>query len=706
MEQSNKKANSNISKNEALNLVRSFWLAFNNVNMYGTEHPTALNSAEKFYHLLKTILEITAPFTLHIEGGNLICEEWKMDEEIRAQRLVDRLNQTGITSVSFLESILQDDLMEFFKILMEARTFQTLDNIIKHMEEIDLQSIQLNYFVFQKVAIDEKLRSQKEDSIPETESTVLVETKRESTAEKLLDTFFQSESERALSMIEKLKTIRQRLESGSSMPLENVEEAVSQFKTAVEEDFTSEISVDVTPQEREAIFEELDAITVTLIGRNIYQALKAEDWPVTEIGNIIQRLEQELEQGGKIFPQIKDFLLKNSITLLQYMQFIHKLSQEMTAERFDSLLLKSKGHIGFSVQEIVKEMKRNPADIVSIATLGIELASLLGMDRLPIVKLFFQYTEKAIRNRVLTNLTGKEIEKSEEIESRIEETKQQLFKQLVENRMTKEILQEFDDLYQQRFPVLIGLIWAQILIDLALDRKHLPGVPGLKALAEKIKSNSEGKTILNHVLFLLEERGSSEEMLDSFIRMVTGITPAVKELKRHEKKDQRKIYRLPPGISSFRETKKYLDMEIHRNLRYNAPISCVSISVVSISFGEESRIPETRELYPIFVEITNLLKRSLRNLDFIGSLGSVKDNHIFIIMSMTGKEKSTSAVKRLREEVKAIRIEIEGKLMAPALVLSKMTFDPQETPVMRSFIRRLKAHHKKEVKRVNEIIGQ
>jgi hypothetical protein len=260
--------------------------------------------------------------------------------------------------------------------------------------------------------------------------------------------------------------------------------------------------------------------------------------------------------------------------------------------------------------------------------------------------------------------------------------------------------------------MMVGMILARTLVDSALDRTRLPDEPGLKTLAEKIKDHAEGETILNSVLFLLEEMGYAKELLDGFIHMVMDTVPEVEldleparekpEPMPKSKGKKPKSYRLPRGIPNLKETKKLLELEIERNLRYNSPFTCMSISVTGVSAGIEPRDPEPGEIAAVFQELYTQVKASLRTLDFIGSLGTVKGNHLVVIMSMTDEEGAAIAISRLEEEVKNIRLEMEGELLFPTFVLTKRSFNPNKDHDLQKFIRRLKAQHKRAIKKVKE----
>jgi hypothetical protein len=117
-----------------------------------------------------------------------------------------------------------------------------------------------------------------------------------------------------------------------------------------------------------------------------------------------------------------------------------------------------------------------------------------------------------------------------------------------------------------------------------------------------------------------------------------------------------------------------------------------------VGLGTEVRPPTPEELAEIFQATAKLLSHSLRKIDFIGSLGTVKDNYIFIIMSMTDKTGCQKAEQRIASLLNKISIKKNGSILIPAMLISSMSFKKRETPEIRTIVRRVKANHRKKLK--------
>ena len=614
MNNENRPQGKTMSQEQALTYVRFFWFAFNNINMYGSSHPESLKGIERLYVHLKSLLDIVRPITLHLEGGSLICEEWKIEKEVNVQRLIERFEHAGINSITFTETIVEEDLVELFKVLINVRSFLDIKMIIDHFNQLDIKSIQFNYYTFQKISIDEVQSSRQKVTTAEPES-----------------------------------------------------------------------SVEVAGDFVEPVF--------NIIGLEILKAVKSRDWEELKLEDIFNNAGLDLNEAEKLFPEIKAFLFEHGLSYLQYMQVLLKLNLEFQAKGIESSI---KDNSDITVSKIVSEINKNPADIIPLVGVGIKLASMIGDSHEPIINAFFHYFESALINRILSTLTGTQIENDDDIKADLEKSKTELFNQMIKSGLTAEIITELEIRYNQRQSILVNLLQAQLLIDSTIDRKKFPDKQDLLSLAKEIKSRKAGKQILAQVIYLLGESGYSTDTLDHFIEHVTLDEEKVKPV---EQKLKMKSFRLPSGIPNFKETKKYMDMEINRHLRYKTPLSYFSISVGSILTEVGIRNLEIHELENIFKEIAKILKKSLRNLDFIGSLGTLRDNHLIVILTMTDEEGMIHTLDRVKKELDTIRVEIEGESVIPGLIFIPKFFNSKETPDIRSFIRKVRAQHRKEIKK-------
>jgi hypothetical protein len=117
-----------------------------------------------------------------------------------------------------------------------------------------------------------------------------------------------------------------------------------------------------------------------------------------------------------------------------------------------------------------------------------------------------------------------------------------------------------------------------------------------------------------------------------------------------------------------------------------------------VGIEKDVRPPTTEELADIFQEVARLLTQSLRKIDFIGSLGTLKDNYLFVIMTMTDQFGCQKAEARIAGLLNEISIKKNGSVLIPDIITSSMSFEKEETPEIKTIVRRVKANHRKKLK--------
>jgi hypothetical protein len=489
-------------KSSAETLLHFFWIAFNNFNMYGSDHPIAKKGAEDFYSYLNKDFNIITPIDFHMEGESFMCNKCIIDDKIKTQRLTDRFKLAGIHSISLHKGIAVNDLIELFILLNDSKNFQTAQKISACIKEKGINGIHLNYFTYKKV-----------------------------------------------------------------------------------------------------------------VGDN-----------------------------------------KNETELL---------------------------------------------------TLAKKIASLNGIDQDKLIPVFIKDTEIAIKKITSNYIHDNQVSNIEELKNVFSHIKNNLMTELDKYGMKSDIISEINNQLSDRSDITLSILTAEWIINTVSYKKTLSNEQLIETLTDLFKKNKHLMEYGESIVSVLQERGVSKKALEEFIKKFQTID-LKKEINRIEseidKKDSiKRSFKLPKGIMRVKETKKYLQNEIYRNLRYNSPLSCLSISVSLLTINSELKKPNIEELDKIFAEVTKILTSSLRTLDKIGSLGSLKYNHLIIILQMTDKTGSLSLKERLLKQLNNIKIEINGSLVMPIIVLSSVMFNKEKTPDINSFLREVRKGLKNQKKLIINI---
>jgi len=168
------KVQTDFDEQNALHLSRSFWLAFNNINMYGDSHPQAVRAVESFHAQLAHQMLQHKRILFHIERDGFFCGTWRMDRELRILRLIERLTSSGIESITFEPSLTVRGLGIFLTVLIDAKDFRTAKEIEGALSAAEAQGIRINRHKYARTQVITDVGaippSKPEDAEPEVRS--------------------------------------------------------------------------------------------------------------------------------------------------------------------------------------------------------------------------------------------------------------------------------------------------------------------------------------------------------------------------------------------------------------------------------------------------------------------------------------------------------------------------------------------------------
>jgi len=707
MESNTDKPEKTLDQACAVQFIRFLWVAFNNINMYGTIHPLAKKGVENYYSFLKETQEKISPITLHVEGENLLCEKWKTSQSANVGRLVERLKSAGINSISFQADVTQDDIMETFKVIADAKNYKNIEDISKALNNQNIKSINLNTFIYKRVAVEEV--EEDKDSMDREKETLSMEEREkqfEDVLKSLLGRFFDKDSDEPLSLLDQLEMLREHFvsdeESRSQLPTDELLNALMYLKSIRSDDTDTTLETGYGAKPGKEILFELELLTFELVTKFVQDKFRSGTLSPKQFGSIVRNLFTESDDLKILIPQIKEVLVSNGMSLPDYLKFVHETSMELEERGFLNLIEQIGGDIGISVKEISDDLQKNPYVPVQLIILTFKIFSLMGINGDQIISVLSQSIGLIIQNQTLEKLRNNKIEDISEIRENLSGVEDQFLQEIKSEGVDQELLLDIKKHLTQRSNILMGQVWSERVIDEVFENDELSEPDQIRKLSEKISKNKESKSLINYLLIVLEEKGHKKEFLDNLINNITESS----EMSKKDKKEPGAITRpkkpvplkLPKEISNKRETRKYLQIEINRNHRNQTSFSCISLSVTHVLRDSEIRPPTTAELAEIFLIMEKILNHTLRNIDFIGSLGSLRDNYLLVVMTMTEKIGRQKAEERLASMLPEISIKTNGSVLKPFVCISAMSFDQEKTPEIKTLVRRVKANHRKKIK--------
>lgn len=138
------KQSDTLDEQKAMHLTRAFWLAYNSINMYGDQHPQAIRAVESFHAQLSHLFPEQPRILFRTEGDAFFCGTWRVDRELRIQRLVERLSGSGIDSITFESSLTKNGLGLFVTLLVDVKRFRNVSEIEGALKVAETFGIRLN----------------------------------------------------------------------------------------------------------------------------------------------------------------------------------------------------------------------------------------------------------------------------------------------------------------------------------------------------------------------------------------------------------------------------------------------------------------------------------------------------------------------------------------------------------------------------------
>jgi PleD family two-component response regulator len=159
---------------------------------------------------------------------------------------------------------------------------------------------------------------------------------------------------------------------------------------------------------------------------------------------------------------------------------------------------------------------------------------------------------------------------------------------------------------------------------------------------------------------------------------------------------------LPKGVLNVNTTMYFLEREIKRHQRYNSPFS--SLIVTAEAIGQVAgplRSVNEEENRTIMSQVLQYLRRVLRDLDIVGSLGLVSRDVPFVVLPMTEGPGAACVAGRLEKDLNAMAFEYGGERVRAVFAISCASFDKKVMTGYRSFLETALSYHKKKQEQIH-----
>lgn len=309
---------------------------------------------------------------------------------------------------------------------------------------------------------------------------------------------------------------------------------------------------------------------------------------------------------------------------------------------------------------------------------------------------FYEILESLILRYLLdSKASGEEAVELDRQLARMEEVDWKLLSELDAPLRDHQLLEAVGGRLKDRFVNRVALLWADTLWQQyqPLDEDKLPAFFA-KVQADMAKSPNP-QVFLQTLLYLLDERG----LTDTLFALVW------ERLVRHGGTAQASAetvvpvrLRMPQKIETRREILHDIETEMYRHNRYASPFSCLSISLLGVRNEAKGKICSfsDKELSDLYAFLAEELSASLRQLDRVGTLGPMRQNHLLILLPMTDVTGAVVLMERLERRSENWQVVSSGTTFYPVLIFSSFTYNAEKVKDIKSLLRKIRSKHRKK----------
>ncbi len=481
---------------------------------------------------------------------------------------------------------------------------------------------------------------------------------------------------RQLELIE--QEIEKNISEGASLELPDLANALFEMKKELLEAIEAQKSLGMTFSDEEKIMEKANHITDRVLIRLVKQEYAGGQTAVARLAQIIRRLVPDPQEIKRLLPKIKTALLAEGMPLEDYLQLIRELGKELRGEELAKVLEDSSEEIGIDPEQLLEEVRNNPARAAELIYLAAEIRKGSGDDKV-LSDILIEYIER-LGTKLSEDFEEQESKEGEQhVRTVMSEIQSKILEKLKGREMHNDILARLEQRINQR-------------VDEMLDKLRL----------EWLERNSGATEQTIHeelsVLDTLEQSAGQDEELADILKVVRAKVDAeeidendfaqihreiLNEWNRREA--ERASQGLPAGILDEHNLLLFLEKELARVARYNIPFSAAAFTVVKAK--PRVQVPSgTISRQDILDKVLHMLANTFRETDIVGQVGK---NKIVALLPMTPLEDAKLAMRRVIRIFHSKPIELNGLHLDLRVAGAAIDMGTQEKSDTDSFLKAL-----------------
>ena len=483
-------------------------------------------------------------------------------------------------------------------------------------------------------------------------------------------------------LVRQLELIEQEIErniaEGGSIELPDLANALFEMKKELMKAIEEQKALGLAFSDEETIVEKANQITDRVLIRLVKQEYAGGQTSVPRLAQIIRRLVPDPQEIKRLLPKIKTALLAEGMPLEDYLQLIRELGKELKGEELAKVLEESSEEIGIDPEQLLEEVRNNPARAAELIYLAVEIRKGSGDDKV-LSDILIEYIER-LGTRLSEDFEDQESKEGEQhVRTVMSEIQSKILEKLKGREMHNDILARLEERINQRVDEMLDrlrLEWLERNSGAAAQPVH-EELSVLETLEQSVGQDEE----LADILKVVRTKVDAEEIDENDFAQIHR--EILNEWKRRE--SERAAQGLPAGILDEHNLLVFLEKELARVARYNIPFSAAAFTVVKakprvqVPSGAISR-------QDILDKVLHILAHTFRETDIVGQVGK---NKIVALLPMTPLEDAKLAMRRVIRIFHSKPIEINGLQLDLRVAGAAIDMGSQEKSDTDSFLKAL-----------------
>ena len=664
-----------LSAREAELLARQFNSAFMTTSSYSTSHPMAEKVCATLAQTVAEILLKLPALTLLLDRGAIFVEKHAVGQRFNPRRLINLLSRMNIESITFSRGIRQPELVALMEVLGDPESNPDVDAARQQLARNGVSHVQLNYVVFRKVTADQKVVASSNDeeeadeiSFPtlghQAEDTFGSIASLMSLSELVKDpqqfagrVAEQNHDEyRSRQVVRQLRNLVSQIESGelaaeNAMSSELVLGAVNSLRQKVRQSFESRKDVELILAEEDQVLGEIDQLTYSTLVALVREEFRGGKFSAGRMAQIINRMLPDARDLKRLLPQLKHGLLAEGMSLTEYSRLVHELSTELRGEHLVKALEQGAESIGLDVDEIVDQIRDDPAEAARLIVMATELRRGGASDEEQLSAAFSDYIER-VSEKLITPEPGNTDGGSEAMGQQLSRVQQLLVDQLNRQGLPQELIDQLQQHLAER-----------------MERRSRP------------EPKSEPAT---------KPKPRPEPPRPASNSTAPTAPPA----------------KLPSRVFNPVNTAYFLKREIKLALRYQRSFSLVKVSIELVrELNGTVRVPAREELDVLIGDVYDEIINQMRDLDLVGSLDRERRAVPLLILPMTDQKGVDVVARRLEKGLSTRPYRFGSELLQLQFAVTALSHKFEDNEEPSAFLKRVDREHERNRKRLRAPVG-